>query len=302
MNDMNEAFYACPALRKFPIDSREATENSYGAWSVQRGSFSDAQNQVISKNFTKAASYYGLQLEEPVVEEPREMLMFKGASEHVSMNEITSIDELEKAVDFVIEKRASVMREALAEPAKYILWQASNTDVDMDTPKMRKIAHIAGIGVGDRDKIQREFNKRAHELKLGDENRDALWKYAKDLEKLSDDEFYDEKALNTMCNVLDNIDFMTGNQHKHASEGCPEDVVFESTMDDLLKEASDLYYVPSIGATLSKKATFERADVINSFFKRHFTDGDPVEGQKLIDKIASLDAVTADHLIEMLDE
>ena len=303
METLNEAFYALPSQKRFPMNTEEVLKSSFGAYKVQKDRFSASQREQIESNFKKAASYYGLELEEPAVKvEPREEIMFKGASECVNMTQITTLDELDKAVDFILTKRASVPRKNLSEAAKYVLWSASNTDVDMNTDKYRKIAHIAGIGVGDRDRIQYELEKRATLIPLSGKNKEAFWKFAKEVKELSDDDFYLEDNLNTVCNTMDDIDFMYNNQFKHASElGYPEDVVFEETIDDLLKEASDLYYVPSVDATMSKKATLERKDAVNSFFQRHFADYEPLDGDKMIEKIASLDENTANALIEAIE-
>jgi len=228
--------------------------------------------------------------------------MFKGAAEEVDMNEIKSQDDFLKARDFILEKRANTTRASLAEPAKYVLWYAANHDVDLDSPEMRKIAHIAGIGVGDREKIEYELEKRATLNIFSGKDREEFLKFAKSMKDLSDEDFYQEKNLVTLCDVIDDIDFMYGNQHKRASDlGYPEDVVFSDTMNDLLKQASDLYYVPSIDATLSKKATLERANSINSFFQANFADYEALEGEKLIEKVASLDENTANALLEGLE-
>lgn len=298
MSKLHESCFAYPALRKFPVHTREDLLGSFGAYKVQRESFDPACREAIEKNFIKAAAYHEVELE-PLEQntEPRQMLMFKGASEAVDMTEVKTMSELDQAIDFILEKRASVDRESLAEPAKYLLWLTANSNRSLDTDKMRKIAHIAGIGVGDRDEIQHEIERRGVENHLDDASREALYKFAGDVRSLSDDEFYNEENLNTICKVLDECDRMYGNQHKHASEGYPEDVVFKSTMDDLIKEASDLYYVPSIDATLSKKATLERKDAINSFFSTLYGEKSELDGDALLNKVASLDEKLANVLI-----
>lgn len=299
MTTMNSAFYADQALNRFPIDSKEATLSSFGAYKAQKSGIDSSSQAKIEANFTKAAAYYGIELEEKAPEpEKRQLLMFKGAAEAVDMNEITSKTELNEAVDFILDKRASTTRASLAEPAKYVLWVAANSDVDLDSDNMRKIAHIAGIGVGDREAIQHELERRGAENLLDRESHEAFWKFAKEVRELPDDMFYREDNLNTVCDVMDNIDFMYGKQYKHASEGYPEDTVFADTMDDLLKQASDLYYVPSAEVTLSKKATLERKDAINAFFQRHYTEYEPLDGDDLIKKVASLCGNEAEALLD----
>ena len=305
MENLNEACYAYPALKKYPIHTKEAAEDSYGLYSRQRAAIPEIQRHVIEGNFEKAAKYHGIQLEKTASEAPipREKLSFTGSGDqHIDMNEITSIDELHKAAQYIIEKRASTPRSVLAEPAKYVLWSLSNTNQDMNTDEFRKIAHIAGIGVGDREKIQYELEKRAAINMLSEKDGAALWKFAREVKELTDDEFYREDNLNTICNTIDSVDFYCNQQHKHASElGYPEDVVFSDTMDDMIKDASDLYYVPSIDATLSKKATLERKDTINHFLAVHFGQKEPLDGDALFEKVASLDENVANALIDSIE-
>ena len=302
MKNLHSSCFAYPSLRKFPIHTKENLLGSYGAYKVQRDGFSPEARKDIEGSFTKAAAYYGVELdplEEP--KEERQLLMFKGAAEAVDMHEIRTLKELDQAVDFILDKRASTTRESLCEPAKYCLWVAANTNRDLNTDKMRKIARIAGIGVGDRDEIQHELERRGVDNELDKASGEALRKFANELKSLSDEDFYKEDNLNTVCRVMDECDFMYGNQHKHASEGYPEDVVFKDTMDDLIKQASDLYYVPGLEATLSKKATLERKDAINGFLERLYGEKSELDGDALLNKMASLDRTTAEALLEVIE-
>ena len=305
MDNLNEAYYAYPALRKFPMSTGQQTEDSYGAYRMQKQAFSEPVQKLIEANFDKAASYYGITFhKEEDAPAKRELIAWKGhGNANISMPQITNLDELDKAASFIIEKREDTPRAVLAEPAKYVLWAASNTDVDMNSDKMRKIARIAGIGCGDRDKIEHEFERRGVEYSLGRDEHADFWKYAKEMERLTDEEFYSEDNLNTMCTVMDEMDRMYGGQYKRASGemAYPEDVVYENLIDDLVKEASDYYLIPSIDATLSKKATLERKNAINSFFDRHFSDWKELDGDALIEKMASLDALIANALLENIE-
>ena len=300
---LNDSCFAYPALRKFPIHTKEDAESSYGAYRMQKTAFSEAQRAIIEANFEKAASYYGLELEQKATEtQPRQQLWFSGQSRGVKMGEIKTFDELRKTASYLIEQRKTTRRAELAEAAKYVLWADANCDSHLPSDTLTKIAHIAGIGVGDREAIQYELEKRATLVHLDGENREEFWKFANELKSMSDEDFYKEATLNTVCNVIDNIDFMRDLQHKHASElGFPEDVVFKDTVDDLIKQASDYYVVPAIDATLSKKATLERKDAINGFFGAHFAGFEPLEGDKLIEKVASLDRTMANALIEAIE-
>lgn len=303
MENLNEAFYACPALKKYPIDTKERAVSSYGAYRMRKNAHSDAERAVIEANFRKAADFYGVELREPVQEAAKPVLYKDASAESgVMMSEIRSMDDLGAAVDFILEKRASVPRVELAAAAKHVLWKAAHTSADLDSDKMRRVAHIAGVGVGSREAMLNEFEKRAKLLPLTPEDRGALLKYANELKNLPEGALATEEALNSVCAALDGVDFLCNMQHKHASTlGYPEDAVFSDTLEDVCREADDLYRVPSIDSVLSKKATLERKDAINGFLKAHFAGFEPLEGENLVQKVASLDKIAAEALLKAVE-
>ena len=85
----------------------------------------------------------------------------------------------------------------------------------MNTPELVKIAQIAGIGVGNREDIEHEFDKRATLNIFTGKNKEMFWNYSKALKELSDDDFYKEANLNTVCNVLEDIDIMYNNKQAY---------------------------------------------------------------------------------------
>lgn len=302
MDQLNEAYYAYPALRRFPIDSKENLESSYGAYSKIKNAFTADQRALVEGNFTKAAAYYGIELpKEPETVSERHQILLKGASQNVAMDEIESEEDLNAAADFIIEKRASLKRRELAEAAKYVVYAASVMHKDLNTERMKKVARIAGLGVGDRDEIWKAFMLRGIDMPMSNAGRTAFFKYANDLKELPDDDFYSEHNMNAMCDAIDDIDFLYGNQHKRASYGYPEDIVFKTNMDELLKQANDMYKVESIDTVLSKQATLERKNAVNEFFQTHFEGYEPLEGENLINKVAKLDANTANALLEAIE-
>lgn len=301
MSHLDDSCFAYPALRRYPINTLESARNSYGAYTMQKKAYDKSAQELIEANFDKAEKFF-MRPVRPLQKKAaaRPTIALKGGDKDVVMTEITSLDELKAATDYILDKRATEKRADLAEAAKYVLWSASNTDVDMNTPEMRKIARIAGIGVGDRDKIQTAIEKRATMMVPG-KDADAMWKFANDVKKLSDDEFFKEENINTLCNTLDDVDFMF-NQHKKASDvDYPENVCFEESLDDLLKQASDLYCIKSIDTVLSKKATLARKDKVNAFMSRYFGQTEPMEDDALLDKLASLDTGTALALLDYIE-
>ena len=299
MNRLDDSCFAYQALRKYPIHTKEDALNSYGAYQMQKTAYDTSTRDKIEHQFKVAADFYGIEYPKPPEVKPRDTVLFKGASSNIRLTPAKTKEEVDKLAGMVLEKRASMPRADLAEAAKYVLWAASGTDTDMNTQMYRKIAHIAGIGVGERGKIENELAKRANYMVLDGENRKAFWDFVKEAREMSDEDFMKPANLDRLCDTMDKIDFMYGNQHKRASIGYPEDTVYEQNIDDLVKEASDLFYIPSIDCTLSKKALLEREDAVNGFFDGRYEDfSEPLHGDKLLEKVASLDSQTAEALIE----
>ena len=305
MNELHESCFAFPAMRRYPIHTEEDASNSIAAYRAARGMYARAQREVIEGNLKKAAAWHGIEcvLEEaPEAPSERGKLLLKGASVDMDVPIIETMEDLDAAVDTIVEKRASMERADLMEAAKYVYWTAAHTDADMDTDKMRKIARIAGVGAGDREAIQMEFVKRAGLFPMTGSDHRAFWDYYRELKAMPDEEFYKEATLNAVCGAIDQVDSLYGAQCRHGKDiDYPEDVVFGSTMDDIVKQASDLLTVKSIDTTISKKAALERSDAINGFLKAHFSGFEPLEGEKLLEKVASLDETAATALFEAID-
>lgn len=305
MNNLSDSCFAYQSMRKYPIHTKEAACNSYQAFSKEANCYPKPLADAIKANFEKAAAYHEIDLEslnkQAAAPATPELISFKGDDGVVTMSKISSASDIPAAVAKILEYRGITKRANLKEAAKYVLWAASNADFDMETAEMKKIARIAGIGVGDRDKIQEEFEKRAVLNIFDGASKDAFWKFAADLKNLSDDDFYSETNLNKICSILEETDVLYGNNHKYGSTlAYPEDVVFSDTVDDLLKEASDLLLIPSIDTTISKKALLERGNKANAFLKTYLGQENDLAGDDLLGKVASLDADTASALLERI--
>lgn len=304
MNNLSDSCFAYQSMRKYPIHTKEAACNSYQEFSKEASCYPKALAESIKERFQKAAEYHEIDLESLTKEasaDPRETITFKGVDGNITMSKIASANDIPAAINKILEYREVTKRANLQEAAKYVIWSAANTDFDLDSDEMRKIAHIAGLGVGDREQIQSEFEKRATLNILDGESKDAFWKFASDLKELSDEDFYSEGNLNKMCSILEEIDTLYDNTHKYGTQlKRPEDVVFAHTMDDLIKEAHDLLLIPSIDTTISKTALLERADKANSFFKTYLGQEKELSGDDLFGKVASLDAEIAAALLERI--
>lgn len=311
MESLSKECFADQYNCKYPIYTKEAAYSSFKDYCSEKGGIPEAVRAEIEENFKKAASYHEITLEEPVVKTAaREMhtLAEEGAEEGVSMPIIASVEEINQGKAYLLEKRASASCKTLREGAKYVLWAASNSEMDLNEPEMRKIAALAGVGVGDKEEILEQFDKRATLIELPVDQQTGFWAFSRDLHQIPDEEFYKEATLTKICDTMDEIDRMYGlNQHYGQKMGdsvlmSPEQACFGQNIDDLTKEAADMLHVPSIDTVLSKKAVLERKNDVNSFFDSYFGD-DPVEiDADLLEKVASMDKNTANALLKALGE
>jgi hypothetical protein len=311
MEPLSKECFADQYNCKYPIHTKEAAYKSYTDYCNEKSGISDVLKDEIEANFQKAASFHDIKLEEPVVKTAaREMhtLAEEGAAEGISMPVIASMEEIEQSKAFLLEKRASMSCKSLREASKYLLWAASNSKTDLNEPEMKKIAQIAGVGVGDKDEILEQFDKRATLIELPVDQQAGFWLFSRALHAISDDDFYKEATLTKICDTMDEIDRMYGlNEHYGKKMGdsvlqAPEQVCFGQTIDDLTKEAADMLHVPSVDVVLSKKAVLERSDAINGFFNEYFGAEKAENDEKLLEKVASMDENTANALFKALGE
>lgn len=304
MDNLDKNCFAYPSMRKYPVHTKEAALNSWTAFCDEKQDMPQIIVTEITEVFQKAASFHEITLD-PITKEAaaESETFYLGTDEGgISMCKIASTADVETAASYILEKRASMPREQLAEAAKYTLWCAANMDVPVESDAMKKIARIAGIGVGDRDEIQKEFEKRATMNLFEGQSKEAFWDYVNEMKSMSDEDFYKEANLNKICNALEGIDIMYANTHRYGVDlKHPEEVCFGQNMDDLIKEASDLAYIESIDTTISKKALLERKNAVTSFFNEYFGTSEALDGDELVSKVASLDEDTANALLEAIE-
>jgi hypothetical protein len=301
MDNLSNACFAYPLLKKYPVHTKEATIVSYEEFNSDRDKYTPLTVQNIESVFEKAASYHDLDLTSLVKEASSapEVVSFTGGGVTINMSKIASVDDIEEATDYLLTKRAQLSWKAVKDAAKYVYHNAANSTLDIEDPTMVKLARLAGVGVGDREEIEEEFCKRASDLALSTDSRETFFNYFNELEKLSDEEFYKEANLNNICGAMEDIDKLTGNDYNYwRTVETPENVCFKNTVVDLLKQASDLLTIPSIDTTISKKALLERKEAVKSFFSSALNEELPSEDDKLFEKVASLAEIPANMLLD----
>ena len=311
MEPLSKECFADQYNCKYPIHTKEAAYNSFKDYCADKNAISETLRPEIEDNFKKAAAFHDIELQEPVIKEAsREMHLFaeNGATEGISMPVIQTVEEIEKCCNYLLEKRASMSCKSLREASKYLLWAVANSDFDMNGKYERKIAALAGAGMGDKDEILEQFDKRATLIELPVEQQTGFWDFSRKLHEIPDEDFYKSAMLTKICDTMDEIDRRYGlNEHYGKKMGdsvlkSPEQVCFGQNIDDLTKEAADMLHVPSIDVVLSKKAVLERKDAVNGFFSTYFGAENAENDEKLLEKVASLDENTANALLQALGE
>jgi len=311
MESLSKECFADQYNCKYPIYTKEAAEESYKAYCREKNGIDEALKSEIEANFTKAASFHDITLAEPVVKEASvemNLIAESGAENGVVMPLIASVEDIDQSKAYILEKRASESLKTLREGAKYVLWAASNAKDGLEAPEMDKIAMIAGVGVGDKEEILDQFDKRATLIELPVDQQTNFWAFSRELHAIPDEEFYKEATLTKIADTMDEIDRMYGlnSQYGTVTGGSvlmsPEQACFGQTIDDLTKEASDMLHIPSIDTVISKKALLERKNGVNAFFEGYFGAQEAENDEKLIEKVASLDENTATALLNSLED
>ena len=311
MDNLDKSCFAYQDGKRYPIHTKEDTLNSFRQYCGEKSRFTEGINRAIQKQFEKAARYHEVTLKEPQqkkeASEKQIMTFQAGENRTISMPVIENGEDLDKAVDFVLEKRASMTRDELKDTAKYVLLQAANSDLDTNSPNLRKIAMIAGFGVNDREDIEHQLGMRAKMASLSPSCNQTFWQFYNDQKALSDEEFAKEAHMDKLCGFMESFDkdFRLDTRYGQAYDGAvlktPEEACFGQNFDDLLKEASDLVEITSIDTVLSKKALLERKNAVNSFFQSHFGLENALSDQEMIEKVASLDESVAKAFLESVE-
>lgn len=301
MDNLSNACFAYPLLKKYPVHTKEATIVSYEEFNSDRDKYTPLTVQNIESVFEKAASYHDLDLTSLTKEASAapEVVSFTGGGVTINMSKIACEEDIKEAADYLLTKRAQLSWKAVTDAAKYVYQNASESSIDIDAPEMQKLARLAGIGVGDRAEIEEEFCKRASDLALATDSRESFFNFFSELEKLPDEEFYKEANLKNICSAMEDIDKLSGNDYNYwRTVETPENICFKHTVGDLVKQASDLLTIPSIDTTISKKALLERKEAVKSFFSNAFNEELPSEDDKLFEKVASLAEIPANMLLD----
>ena len=312
MEKLSNLCFADQFNRKYPIYTKEAAYNSYQEYCNAKSGLTEAKRAEIEANFEKAAAFHEIKLEEPQIKQAAapelHVLAEEGAEEAIKMPLIRSTEDLEHATRFLLEKRASTPCKSLREAAKYALWAAASSKEDLEQPQYRKLAALAGVGVGEKEEILEQFDKRGTMIPIPRLQQAGFWEFSRKLHEIPDEEFYKEATLAKMCDTMDDLDRRYELQHRYGQMvgdsvfKSPEEACFGANLSDLTKEASDMVYVSSIDTILSKKALEERKNDVSGFFETYFGAEKGLETDEMVTKVASLDKNTANALLKHLGE
>lgn len=305
---LDNSYYAYKSMRKYPVHTKKATLDSIQEYLRDKDSYSPIIQDDIETNLLKAAAFHDLKVSntKKASSVPDNKITFEGSSHNITIEGVNTDNEsdLNKLASFIVSNRNNCDIEALRKLASYVIGCASNNkNIDLNEDTMSKVAKIAGIGVGDRDEIEEELKKRSNLMMLSPNDYSLYCNFTKEVESLSDDEFYKKASLDKIFNVMNELDTKYNNYYRYGKDiKSPEDIVYKNNIDDLIKEASDMLYIPEIDTIISKKALLERANQVENYFNTYYNDHIKVEdSDDFYSKIANLDNYTAVLLLDAIE-
>lgn len=298
---LDNSMFAYPEKKMFPMTDANELRKSAASFVAVCETIPPAHVDAILGRMIKAANYYGI---EPLMGKTASASteeVYNTSSGAFSMTAPKTLEDCSKAAEFILDKREFSKLAELRPAALRVVKSASNLDGDIWGDALRKMARLAGIGVGDRREIIEEFNKRGVTRQLHGQESSDFWKYASELEAMSDEDFYNVQNMQKIAECMDEIDHVQNNRHEYGKRlQAPEDVVYKYSVDDLRKEARDMLEIPSVGVVISKTAALERTDKINEWLMTYYNQ-EPLQGDEMLGKVAALGKAEATSLLDTLE-
>lgn len=293
----------------YPVHTKQAAQESWTQFQEQKNTYAPVLRNRIMQKFAKAADTFGLSLERPVMHITKRAVQFSVGNKKITMGKPVNAKEvLQMAMNIEHLADTGSSTADLRKMAKVGMAWASDllgriqpdlADRIFDTPVMRKVAYIAGLGSGDKEEICSEFLKRADIVAFSEREKQHIYKTYKHIKELPNQEFYKQASLDVLCDTLDKLDANYHLTHLYKSGKLkePRTVCYKSLIQDLQKRASDFLFIPSTGTVLSKKALLERKNKVEAYFQRRF--GEPLKTtDDMFTKVASLKSVFVGPFID----
>lgn len=309
MNKLSQQCFAHPSKPLYPIYTKQQAQKSLQQFKQQKNTYAPQLRGRIQQKLTKAASVFQLPIQQEATHLYKKAVQFSVGDKKVTMGKPGDTKEvLQMAMNIQHLSDSGCSTADLRKLAKVgMAWasqvlggqSSSFADRVFDTPVMRKVARIAGLGTGDKDEICTQFLKRADIVAFSQRERQHIYRTYKHVHQLPDSQFYKQATLNTLCDTLDKLDtnYKLTHLYKSGKLKEPSSVCYKSLIQDLNKRACDLLLISSTGTVLSKKALLQRQTHVNSYFQRLFGAA-PTSSSDMFKKVASLQPIFVGPFID----
>lgn len=304
MEKLAKECYAYPELDMYPIHTKQAASESIQLFQTQKHNFVPAVRAKIASKLAAAADFHEIGVSKVATALPMLIDMPVGDAS-ISFSAPNTLAQA-KQLAMHITKLAGLgnalrdVRDA-ARVGIMVISDAADTndwsDALFEDPGMCQMMKIAGLGVGDKEKVADQFRKRATAVEFSPRERKQLFQLANQVEAMDDADFMKKASLDTLCDTLQSIDRQYGLISRYGRDlKDPKQVCYSENVLDLHKQAADQLYIPSTDTILSKKALCEQKNAAHAYFK-HFYGQDIETEAELMQKVASLPDTEVQHFI-----
>lgn len=299
MSNLHSDCFAYKAKNKYPIHTKQATLKSYDQYLSQMQNISDDTCTLINQNFVKAAKLHDIKLADPI-EAPavREQDSYTDSQGNIiSFTKLATITDIQKLDQMLDCTRGSLSFDALTKIA--MMGFIKGEQLGAPQIVMDRLQKKAGLGIGDKEAMLQQFIKRASLIQLPLKQKQSFYRLYNSMNKENSQDFMQKSAQ--LCRAMHDIDCLYNLTDRYGKQiKAPEDVCCQTTVNSLLKEASDYLHVASTDTVLSKSALLDCKDQVKQFLEDHY-NFKAASDQQMLTKVASLSKNSIEALLYTLE-
>lgn len=299
MSNLHSDCYAYKTKNKYPIHTKQATLKSYTQYINQIQSIPADTCAVINDNFVKAAKLHDIKLDDPIpTTSARQITTFTDSQgNQISFTKLATIKDIQQLDNMLDNQRKNLTFQALSKIA--LLGFTKGQQLGAPQAVMDRLQKKAGLGVGDKEAMLQQFIKRATLIELPLKQKQSFYRLYNSMNKENSQDFIQKSAQ--LCRAMHDIDCLYNLTDRYGAQiQAPENVCCQTTINSLLKEASDYLHVAATDTVLSKSALLDCKDQVNQFLKDHY-NFKAASDQQMLTKVASLSKNSIEALLYTLE-
>lgn len=283
-----------PINKKYPLNNKKACLASMAEFSFD--SDGSPVSGYVKDRISKAASHYGL--EWPILQKKYNTDKFSVTESGSvwSINVSPTSKSIEKAAGDLFSSRSQMSHCTCRDIARYLVKYAAKNDLDLEESCGIRLMKLAGYGIAEKADVLDAVSKRAS-LNTNNEVSKKMTEYTDSLIRNLPD-VVDSETLDKIAEVLDAYD--SYGQHKD-SYGlyleCPEEALFSKTAKDAAGILSEIVYIESVDADVSREDLVKNASMIVPILASFGIDADETT---VVEKVANLNKDQANTLFSLL--